>query len=537
MSRSTWRVRGKITAGLVCSVLLPALLVGCSSGGGPSPSGSNNARPTLVISTPFTITNLDPYNNSGGKVSSEFGFGELLMRPNPDGTLSPWVLQSLHATSPTVWQLTIRPHIKFQDGKALDGAALAACMSQQLTKNLGIASVLAGATAIASGTLSVTLTTANPVSDLPYLLADIHYFKVFDVDAYNAAAGNTVAGKVNTLVGKGIYTGPYEVQSLTADQMVMTHNNGYWGGKPALSKVTVQFIEDPQAQLLAVENGETDFALQPPASAVKVLAGQSDAYYVTGPTSGGIGMSRVILNVHSGDVFTDQMVREAFSLGINYSQIANEVLNGAYSVGFGMYSSGAPYAMHTQVYDPAKAQQILDQDGWTVGTGGVRSKDGRQLSIKLLTFPEVADYAPVAVAIQAELKSLGFAVTITSVEDINSALMVPTGWDAALYQSGTLATSLDPISALHDDLTPAGQFDFGGVNDAALNSVVASLTATMDPTQTDSLLMQAQQIVSNEAYQVFIGEDKPAVIAAPAWKGYIPSSTLIYITNTTAPTG
>ena len=170
-----------------------------------------------------------------------------------------------------------------------------------------------------------------------------------------------------------------------------------------------------------------------------------------------------------------------------------------------------------------------------MGAGGLRSKNGQQLSIKLLTFPEVPDYAPVAVAMQAQLKSVGFAVSVSSVEDINTALTLPTGWDAALYQSGTLATSLDPISALHDDLLAAGQFDFGGIDDPALSSTVAALTVTMDSTQRDDLLKRAQQIVSDEAYQIFIGEDKPAVVASPAWRGYVPSPTLLYVTNTTHP--
>ena len=39
-------------------------------------------------------------------------------------------------------------------------------------------------------------------------------------------------------------------------------------------------------------------------------------------------------------------------------------------------------------YDVEKAKQILDDAGWTVGSDGIREKDGQKLSIKFLATKE-----------------------------------------------------------------------------------------------------------------------------------------------------
>ncbi|WP_121156987.1 ABC transporter substrate-binding protein [Micromonospora pisi] len=66
------------------------------------------------------------------------------------------------------------------------------------------------------------------------------------------------------LVGEGVCTGPFQATALTADEMRLTANPNYWGGKPALAGALVRFVPDGQARVLAVRNNEADVALYPP---------------------------------------------------------------------------------------------------------------------------------------------------------------------------------------------------------------------------------------------------------------------------------
>ena len=103
-------------AALGATALLVAGVSACATSRSPSAPSPAKAEPsTLTIATSFSIGDLDPIEN--GYWGNELGYGELLMRPQPDGTVKPWLLKSLANTSPTTWVLTLNSPIRFQDGK------------------------------------------------------------------------------------------------------------------------------------------------------------------------------------------------------------------------------------------------------------------------------------------------------------------------------------------------------------------------------------------------------------------------------------
>ncbi|MGH8905653.1 MAG: ABC transporter substrate-binding protein [Egibacteraceae bacterium] len=49
----------------------------------------------------------------------------------------------------------------------------------------------------------------------------------------------------------GMYSGPYRVVSRDTQRMVLEAYPGYWDGPPALDRVEVVEVEDPQARVAA----------------------------------------------------------------------------------------------------------------------------------------------------------------------------------------------------------------------------------------------------------------------------------------------
>src|SRR5262245_61204449 len=96
-------------AALGAAVLLAAGISACStskSSPASASASSTGAKPSsLTIATSFSIGDLDPIEN--GYWGNELGYGELLMRPQLDGTVKPWLLKSLTNSSPTTWVLTL----------------------------------------------------------------------------------------------------------------------------------------------------------------------------------------------------------------------------------------------------------------------------------------------------------------------------------------------------------------------------------------------------------------------------------------------
>src|SRR5690606_14574248 len=123
-----------------------------------------------------------------------------------------------------------------------------------------------GTTFEVTGDYEITIKTVQPWPALPGVLANEGVFLIFDAVAVAAAGDNWPS-----LADKGIYTGPYEIVSLSSEALVTSRFDNYWRGKPALPGVTVSFVSDANARILAVQNDEADIALYPPAAANAVV--------------------------------------------------------------------------------------------------------------------------------------------------------------------------------------------------------------------------------------------------------------------------
>lgn len=513
----------------VLAAALPLLLTGCATTGGAAPPGEA-APATLTLATGFAIDDLDPLEN--GYWGPEFGYVELLMRPERGGEPSPWVLSGLENPEPLTWVLTLNEGISFQNGAALDGEALAALLTYQLTGSPDFAAALPGATVAATGPLEATLTTTRPAPNVPALLADESMVPVYDVAAYQAhvASGAPAAD----LVGAGLFTAPYVVDSLDGESMQLSPNPAYWDGAPALEDLTVRFVPEVSARIQAVQAGEADIALYPPTASAQTLDGRSDSYFVTGEPT---GPTFVLEFNQRAAPFDDPLVRRAVYAAVDYDQLADEVMNGLYSPAIGLYDDARPWAEKTQVTDAAQAGALLDQAGWTREGDGPRTRDGAPLAFTMLSYPQQPDSGTLALAVQSQLAAQGVAVEITQVPDITSVVEQPTGWQASVRGNGFISFGGDYVTPLVNSLRTGGPSNYTGVADPELDALIDRLGVELDTTARDDLLRRIQLRVAGNGYLGYLGIRLPAVVAGPAWRGYpVPISNL-WVDATTAPSG
>ena len=490
------------------------------------PTAATTDYPPLKILTSFKIKSLDPVKQSFW--FSEFGCAELLMKWDRDFVVKPWVLKSLEQIDDLNWRLTLRPEVTFQNGKKLDAKALVAMMERQLELSSSAQANLPGATVKATGEFEVVLTTKEPLPTVPNILASESVFPVYDAQAVEA-----VGQDYEKLAGSGFYTGPYQVVSLNDQALVLERYDDYWQGVPPLPSVTVGFVPDAQARILAVQNGEADIAIYVPSEAQRIVAGRDDAFFVTAPnTREGV---RCVLNLKTKP-FDDVAVRRAFNLGIDYESIANDVLNGVYAVATGYYPPGFPWRVENQKTDPQLAAQLLDEAGWVMGDDGVRVKDGQPLRVVLLIYPQQPDLEPMATAMQAQLAEIGFDIEIQSVDSISEAMKKSTvPWNAGLTFSG--AISGGGATQLHRYIASYGDRNYGGIADADLDALITELSRTFDADRRTEILKQVQKIIIEEqAYQFFISHKLFPAVVSPAYRGYLPSHNWLHVTFETHPT-
>jgi ABC-type transport system substrate-binding protein len=101
-------------------------------------------------------------------------------------------------------------------------------------------------------------------------------------------------------------------------------------------------------------------------------------------------------------------------------------------------------------YKPDQAKALLTKAGWQAGADGILTKSGQPLSLTMLVntnlFPQVK---PMAEVIQAELKAVGIALQLRSVDDGSMVEAIKQGnFDVALGLN--YGSPYDPHSSVKD---------------------------------------------------------------------------------------
>lgn len=496
----------------------------------PTPAATASGPGPLTIATSFGIDDIDPLANSFW--GPEFGYVELLMRPEPDGTPTPWVLKSLTNVNPTTWKLTLNDGVRFENGKTLDGPALAELITYCDSEVEGFSAAVNLEEVTSTGPLEVTLTTTQPVPGLANLLADEANVPVFDVAGYKKHL--EAKGTPEDLLKAGLYTGPYVMETLTPEQATLSPIPGYWDGAPGLSSLTIKFVPEATARVQAVQAGEADIAIYMPTSVQRTLAGRNDAYFVTGPPNG-TTFSLQINNARAP--YDDPLVRKALLAATDYRALAEDVLDGLAEVATSSMTAGAPYVLPLQVSDMEKAKALLEEAGWTTdggGAGGTRAKDGKKLTLDMLTYPQQPDSNTIGVALQSQLKAAGFEVKVSQVPDITES-REGEDWDVAIVGDSILSFTLSPVDGLRNTLGTGAPENYMKVSSSELDDVIEALSVEFNAAKREELLKQAQQIIADEGLWAATVRRKGAVVTNATWKGYKPPIANLWVTARTAP--
>lgn len=485
------------------------------------------AQDTIInMATGFQIRSMDPVEQ--GFWMQEFGQGELLMKFQPDGSITPWLAESLTRVDDTTWIITIHDGVTFQNGRTMDVPAVLASIAYFRERSSGTQAVLpAEVTFAQSGPREITVETGVPVPELPNVLAHESRLMIIDVETV-LAAGDDYA----QLIGAGIHTGPYRIVELDDQRMVAERYDDYWQGHPAMEGVELRFVSDVNARILAVQNGEVDIALYPPISAAPVFAATPNLNLALGaPSTGGfMGM----MNVSEGP-FEDVAVRQAVMEAINYEEIANAVFHGAKIPATGLYNPRFPWAVENYSFDVDAANARLDAAGW-VRDDDIRTRDGETLDLTLMIYPQQPDLVPLSNAVQAYLAQIGISSNIISVDSIReSALNDLVEWDLAMVATGT-ATVGAVSGFLNRHVACEGDRNYGGYCNAQMDALIDQLDETVDPDARSAILAEIQTIlVDEDPYSFALTILVERALVSDAWSDYVPGVAWHHISWQTAP--
>lgn len=501
-----------LTLGLIAGLAVPLAACGSTGGGdatttaggdttttasgsttaATTTSGSSSSGEKKVFnygSTGYSTDNLDdgtnPHDSYKGWSALRYGVGETLFKYSDEMTLEPWLATAYEFTDDTHCKITLRDDVTFSSGRKMDGAAVKECFEDLIAVHDRAPGDLKIKAIEADGN-TVIIETEEPCPAL------INYL----CDPYGCIIDMQVPEKDNIVAG----TGPFVATSVTGEEMVLVKNENYWGGDVKLDEVHVKSITDGDTLTAALQAGEIDASYGLPYASYPLFEGSGNYTFSSSETS------RQFFGKfnYNSEIMKDDAVRKAVSMGIDKEGFVTTLLQGHGAASVGPFPDNFSFGDSTvtgEKYDPEGAKKVLDDAGWTVGSDGIREKDGTKLSIKWLTYPSRQELPLLAESAQATLKDIGIDVQINSTKEHK------TFWkdgDFDIYVSAMVtAPTGDPEYFFTTHALTGASSNHEGYSNADLDAKAAELHKTFDEAKRSSLATEMSQILLDDHAYVF----------------------------------
>ncbi|SEG87729.1 peptide/nickel transport system substrate-binding protein [Actinacidiphila yanglinensis] len=472
-------------AAAACALLLlgPAGLATSAAAATPSSTSGKTLRVAMDSSGVDTLNPFTAYFNGSYDI-----FGAIYPtltvigqdgRPNPYLATS-WSMSSDHLT----WTFKIRKGLKWSDGQPLTAADAA------WTLNLIMTNEVAGT---ANGTLvsnfsSVTapdpttlvIRTKQPQSNLTYISTPVYSIPIVPEHIWKSHVADLKNYKNDSFPVVGY--GPWQLTGYKTDQYAtLDANKSFVLGAPKYDHLIEQLYKNSDSAVAALRSGQLDYIEGVNATEYSSLKHASG---VTTTQSAGNGWTGLELNpgaktrsgksIGTGNpALTDPTLRRAIALSIDKQTLVTKVIDGYGSVGQGYLPPAwpewvwKPSAGEEQTYDPAKANQLLDQAGYKRGANGIRinPKNGKPLALRLGIHSDDSYDAAISPYVAGWLKAIGVKVEIDpmSMTALNSDLGKG-DWDMLMdaWTNGpdpTYMLGIQSCTTLPDDQGNGGNTD------------------------------------------------------------------------------
>lgn len=339
----------------------------------------------------------------------------------------------------------------------------------------------------------------------PNFLPDIAQGAYFGIvpKALLESEGETKFG--NDPVGSG----PFKFVSWNKSQGVITlaRNPAYtWGPSftseaghpPPVSKLVIEYISDAQTRESAFQSGQIQAFQNLPYSDIAQFEADKSAQVLLPPYGGGTGW--LYLDTKSGPT-ADLAVRKAISQAVDRTALDKTVFfnAGQPTRAFMLRIPNSDPGAQAPASNVAAAKATLEAAGWKVGPGGVRVKDGQQL-----TFAGVgtsADEAPLTL-IQSELQAVGMKMTIKTESD-SQTFTDMNNHSFGIWLGGDVWGFADPsptllYSVFDGSQLPPDGFNPSWFNNSEFNTTIATAVSSTDAAARASAYTQAQQILAQQ---------------------------------------
>ncbi len=510
-------------AATVVMLVLALVMTGCTGGPGGNSTASGG---TLRIAQDVDIVTFDPRlsTNTTEVFTNELVFSQLVSVA-PDGSIQPELAQTWEQPNPTTWVFHLKSGVKFHDGSALTATDVKYTFDTILDKSFGSktrSSIAIVKSVTAEGNNTVKIELSEPHGSFLYQLTFGIVPKAVVEKAGAAAFAKNPVG-----------SGPFQfVRHLPANEIVFKSFPNYFGGKPALNEVQLKIIPDANVRAMALESGDVD-VIQYPMS-IEALQRLEKNTAITVKRTAGSSILYLGFN-HTDETLKDRAVRQALCLAIDRAGIISSIWLGVADPAISVLPPGN-FALNTSVptytFDLEKARQTLTTAGWVAGADGIRAKDGKKLSVTLMTHSEDRQRVQAAEYIQNAWQKIGVDAKVV----VKDFAAFQADQIALKYQTCLVGFSrmFEPDYAMYQKfVTGAGQNWFGYKN-PDLDALLKQARTEQDPARRVDMYKQAQTKLAEDAVWGYVLWSKYLVAYRNNVKGVEPNGIKITFADSVA---
>jgi peptide/nickel transport system substrate-binding protein len=489
-----------LAALLTTSVLLAAC--GSSDSGSDSGSGPAKSGGTLTFAVGSDAGCVDPQQvASNDTIYSVRQVVDSLTDQDPEtGKIVPWLAKSWDISSDaTMFTFHLRSGVTFSDGSKLT--------AQVVKDNFDAVPKLGALGTLAEGYLSGVKSTAvvDPLTvKVTFQQPNAQFLQATSTHSLGIESSASAKRTPQQKCSQGVVgSGPFVLKSYVQNQSItLARRTGYaWGsslwhksGEAYLDKVVFKIVPEAGVRAGSLQSGQVDaISSVGKANEAALKGGQVTLQRRANP---GVVFGLAFNNARP--VLKDARVRQAIGFALDRKQIADTVFPTGTQPATSVLAHTTPdYANLSSdlTTDAAKAKSLLDAAGWKTGSDGIRTKDGKKLSLTVDWIPNSATNQPALELIQQQLKAVGVGLTLKQLQVTQLAPTLQSGdYDAAWSN----VTRADPDILRSSFSTKLA--NFYRVPVGPLDTPLTQQAATTDTTKRGQLVKQAQQLIVQNAY-------------------------------------
>lgn len=377
-------------------------------------SQSDSGRTDMTVALSDRFPTLDP--NEYPTDITRLVIENLVNMNYSTGELEPGIAESWTTSEDgKIWTLKLRDHVYFHNGQQCTADDVLFSVDKIHESSYGYS--YDGVTASKNGDFEVTLEFPEYTNLTMYdVVIPIFCKSAFEEMGYDAY--------FEKLIG----TGPYMLDSFdtATGTAVLTRNDSYWGTPAKLETIKFVTISDMSAKLIALENGEVDYAEIDSTVYSQAVSDPNLAIDFSKP----VKAYMMVFNT-SVSPTSELKFRQAMCYAIDRELIAEiSEVEGNYELTDSFYASvwgDKPEGISSYGYDPEKAKELLSEigldGGCDLGTINILSQHKSMMEVIQQNLAELGitfDISMVdSVAHRQALNTGDFTVGITAATDVN----------------------------------------------------------------------------------------------------------------------